>query len=157
MTRLRILAVALLAALGSCATTTTPVHNAPSGGPQTVTDMDGVAHSLSGRPVALVFWQTWCASCKREAPEVTAAARRNEGRIQFLGVVPGSDEDVDDREVEQVAREWGLAYPQVRDRDLGLSDHYDVEGTPTIIVLDAGGQVRYRGHRPPADWGALVQ
>jgi thiol-disulfide isomerase/thioredoxin len=113
-------------------------------------DIDAVLRD--GRPVALIFWQTWCAPCIEEAPKLAADARKFGDDILFLGVVSGPDEYVDDREVEAKSTELGLPYPQVRDRDLSLSDRYEVEGTPTIVVLGTGGRILFHGHRRPADW-----
>lgn len=124
-----------------------------------LTDTAGGVHDVaaltdSGRVVALVFWQTWCASCKQEAPDLVAAQRQHASRIEFLGVVPGPDTIVDDGEVAAVARGWGLSYPTVRDRDLSLARRFDVQGTPTIVVLGRGGRVLYHGHSAP-EWSAL--
>lgn len=129
--------------------------------PLLLTDMEGRTHDVDAllrrdRPVALVFWQTWCESCIREAPGLAAAAREQDGRVEFFGVVPGTDEYVDDEEVRRTAAEMGLPYPQVRDRDLALTDRYGVQGTPTIVVLGAGGRILFQGHRPPGDWSAFA-
>jgi hypothetical protein len=75
--------------------------------------------------------------------------------VAFFGVVPGTDERVDDGEVRRVASELGFPYPQVRDRDLALTERFDVQGTPTILVLEGNGELVYRGHRAPPDWNAF--
>ncbi len=120
-------------------------------------DIDGLALDLNGelaegRQVALVFWQTWCESCLAEGPALGEAARRLEDTVRFCGVVPGPDDVVDLDEVRRVAREMGLSYPQVRDRDLVLTSAFDVRGTPTIIVLEGQREVVFRGHRLPEAW-----
>lgn len=126
-----------------------------------VTAMDGSVVDLDaalarGETVALVFWQTWCESCKSEAPAVAEAARTHGSRIRFVGVVPGKDETVDDAEVRKVTASWAYdAFPQVRDRDLGLSREFDIRGTPTILVLGKGRRVLFSGHRAPKDWTTL--
>lgn len=126
-----------------------------------VSDMDGNTADLSrtmeaGKPVALVFWQTWCASCLAEAPELVEAARMYGDEIAFFGVVPGPDDTVDDGKVREVAGRLGLSYPQIRDRDLALTRRFSVEGTPTILVLESEGKLLYRGHRVPDDWSSLL-
>lgn len=128
--------------------------------PLVVRDLEGQVHDLDrtladGQALALVFWQTWCASCRSEAPGLVEAARRHAGRVAFVGVVPGSDERVDEREVRRVAGELGFTFPQVRDRDLVLTERFAVEGTPTILVLEGNGELVYRGHRAPPDWNAF--
>lgn len=129
--------------------------------PLVITDMDGAVHDLDaelarGKAVVLVWWQTWCASCKAEAPALAAAARAHADRVSFVGIVPGTDEHVDDGEVRQVARDLGLPYPTVRDRDLALTSAFVVQGTPTIVVLEgAPARVVWSGHRVPPDFGAF--
>ncbi len=134
---------------------------APVTGPLVVVDRAGTSHDVqaslrAGRPVALVFWQSWCKSCLEEAPGLAAAARELDGRLQFVGVVPGPDASVDEAALDAAIARFELPYPQVRDRDLSLTRRFEIEGTPTIVVLGAGGQVVYRGHRAPEDWAALL-
>ncbi|MEZ6017717.1 MAG: TlpA disulfide reductase family protein [Planctomycetota bacterium] len=126
-----------------------------------MSDLDGVRHDLDaelakGRAVTLVFWQTWCASCKAEAPALVRAAVAHADHMTFVGVVPGTDATVDDDEVRRVASELGLPYPTVRDRDLALTESFQVQGTPTIIVLEGSpARIVFAGHRPPSDFGAF--
>ena len=120
-------------------------------------DMDGAEHDLrdalsAGREVALVYWQTWCAPCRREAPHLAAAARRLEGQVDFYGVVSGPAGGVDEGEVAALAESWSLPYPQVRDRDGSLARRFGVTGTPTIVVLEPSGRVAYNGHSLPESW-----
>lgn len=108
----------------------------------------------SGKRVALVFWQEWCASCRAEAPELVAASRKYPG-LEIIGVVPGPDSVVDAEALARAIRELGLPYRNVRDRELELTRALDITGTPTIVVLDRNGQVLYRGHAVP-EWEALL-
>jgi thiol-disulfide isomerase/thioredoxin len=119
-------------------------------------DLAGQHHRLAdelqrGRGVVLVFWQTWCLSCREESGTLAAAARAHP-ELAFFGIVPGGDDTVDDAEVLATALEWRVPYPQVRDRDLALTEAFGVTGTPTLIVLGADGAGRYRGNRAPAQW-----
>lgn len=133
----------------------------PPGLPGAAADLEGKQHDLdsvlaAGRPVALIFWQTWCVSCLREAPGLAEAARRLDGKIAFYGVVSGPDEAVDVQKIREIVKTNGLPYPQLRDRDLRLTDALGVTGTPTIIVIGTDRKVRYTGHRPPESWLDLV-
>lgn len=129
--------------------------------PAQLEDMDGTQHALdatlaSGTPVVLVFWQTWCPSCKKEAPELAAAVARYGDRLRFFGVISGPDDAIDDDEVRRTARAWGYAHPQIRDRDLRLARRFEVTGTPVIVVVSEGGRVLYRGYRLPEDWSPYL-
>jgi thiol-disulfide isomerase/thioredoxin len=115
-----------------------------------------LADELSaGKKVTLVFWQAWCAPCRAEAPELVAASRKYTN-MEIIGVVSGPDEAVDAVLLQRTIDELGLPYRNVRDRALDLTKALDVRGTPTIVVLGAGGHVLYRGHKSP-DWDALFQ
>ena len=70
--------------------------------------------------------------------------------------MPGPEGTVDDAEVRRVAKAQKSPWPQVRDRDLALTKRFEVDGTPTIIVIGAEGEVVYRGHEPPASWDELA-
>jgi thiol-disulfide isomerase/thioredoxin len=124
-------------------------------------DMDGRTHDAdallaAGRPVVLVFWQTWCPSCKREAPELAHAVKQYGDSIDFFGVISGPDDVVDDTKVLRVAEEWGHRHPQIRDRDLTLTKRFKVVGTPVIIVLGRDAQELFRGYRLPEDWSVFL-
>lgn len=154
-------AVVLTVALAGCASS--GVGDAGQVAPLRLDElhtMDGNTVDLDaalkrGETVALVFWQTWCGSCKTEAPRIVQAQRKHGDKIHFVGVIPGRDERVDDTEVSETARAWGYAFPQVRDRDLALTRGLGVTGTPTIVVLGKDRQVLHDSHRPPDDWAAL--
>lgn len=129
--------------------------------PLVIEDMDGATHDAdailaAGKPVVFVFWQTWCSSCKREAPELAEAVEAYEGKIQFFGVISGPDDVVDDAKVRNVAKEWHHPHPQVRDRDLSLTKRFNVRGTPVIIVLGPEQRVLFRGYRLPEDWTVFL-
>ncbi|HTF89310.1 MAG TPA: TlpA disulfide reductase family protein [Planctomycetota bacterium] len=158
-----IFAALLGGALAACSTPAPhPAANTAVARPPSMraTAIDGKTVDLaaaleSGRTVVLVFWQTWCASCLAEAPDLATAARAHPDEIMFVGIVPGPDGTVDEAKLESLVQRFGLPYAQVRDRDLAWSQAFTVTGTPTLIALRADGTAGWRDHRPPADWLAL--
>ncbi len=70
-------------------------------------------------------------------------------------MVSGPDTSVDEDALTLTIQRLGLTYPQVRDRDLSLTRAFDVQATPTIVVLDGEGDVVYRGSTLPR-WDALI-
>ena len=125
-------------------------------------DMAGKSHDVDtllrqGQSVALIFWQTWCKPCLREMPDLVKADRQYSPGLRFYGIIAGPDQDVDEARVKTIVGRFGVRYPQVRDRDLRLSKIFGVEGTPTIVILGAGGSVLYRGHRLPDNWAAFTK
>jgi tetratricopeptide (TPR) repeat protein len=126
--------------------------------------------SLTGRPMLLNFWATWCAPCQKELAGWTQEYERL--RAAGLDIVAVSVDDAADRaQVEQYARERGLPFTiLLADRE--TIERYNtfyrflVERTgdmeiPTSMLLNARGEVAklYRGVVPmevlQADLAAL--
>jgi cytochrome c biogenesis protein CcmG/thiol:disulfide interchange protein DsbE len=117
--------------------------------------LDGQAISLGasrGRPVLLVFWASWCAPCRAEAPQIAAIARAYGDRIHVLSVNAGES-------IETVAATvpgMGIAGQVVLDPKGVLRRSYEVQGIPLVLVVDAQGVVRYRGNGIPSDIHRLL-
>ncbi len=156
----KVLTVSLLILWSGCGTTPASVTvPLATGGPLLLVDGLGTRYDVdklleTRSAVALVFWQTWCASCKAEGPALAEAAKFYRGKIEFFGIVSGPEESNPTDELQRVTQELALPYPQIRDPDGSIVDRFRVMGSPTIIVLGAGGKELYRGRDLPADWAA---
>ncbi len=78
-----------------------------------------------------------------------AAYKTHKESISIAGVVSGPDESVDADHLQKTVQRLLLSYPQVRDRDTGLTELFHITGTPEVIVLDRDRKVVYRGHSLP--------
>jgi peroxiredoxin len=114
--------------------------------------IDGATVSLAdfrGKPAVIVFWASWCSSCKEEAPRINALAAEFVGKgVRVLGInvkdsLAGARVGVKD---------FGIKYPVARDPDASVARAYGVRGTPTVIFLDRKGFVRYFGNELPYDY-----
>jgi len=102
---------------------------------------------LKGKVTLLNFWGSWCGPCRTELPQFEKIYRRFKDRgVAFVGLnweQPGPAE-----QREQKAREYyekaGYTFPTVFDHDRVAVDGFDLEGFPTLYVIDPGGRVRYR-------------
>lgn len=96
--------------------------------------------ALSGHPVVLNFWASWCLPCRQEAPglEWTWKHYRDEG-VRFLGI----DERDNDPAGRAFVSEFHLTYPSAKDPAGSLADDYQLVGMPTTFIIDESGLIRY--------------
>ncbi len=100
----------------------------------------------------LVWWASTCPCVKRYAARVEDLAARHGGERVALYYV-ASNADDDDEVVREADGRWPL--PILRDDGGVLARHLGVISTPTVVVLDRMGQVRFQGwidnERAPGD------
>ncbi len=109
---------------------------------------------LRGRVVLLDFWATWCAPCRAEIPILQRLHTRFEGRgLTVLGI------NVDEGGpglVPRFRQRFGMGYPLVYDLGNRASVRYQVQGLPTLVLIDRAGTVRLR-HAGMASEARLAQ
>ncbi len=104
------------------------------------TDLDGKPHALKdyrGKIVILDFWYRGCTWCVRAMPQVKEIATRFKDQPV---VVLGMNIDARDEDARAVMEKMGLNYPTLT--AMGLPEKYNVNGFPTLIVIDQEGVVR---------------
>jgi thiol-disulfide isomerase/thioredoxin len=104
--------------------------------------------TLSGKPVLIVFWNTWCPSCKKELPEINQLAKTFAPRgLAVLAVNTGLNDS------ESKARAYwkknGFLYHAGFDRYFDVGQSFGVRGVPTVVMVDAWGIVRYKSASIP--------
>lgn len=114
----------------------------------TGTLLNGQPFRLSGSRgsvVVLNFWGSWCPPCRREAPGLSALARRYAGSgVRFFGI------DIRDSPVAAAAfqRTFGIGYPSVNDPGdeiaLAFRGTLPPAGIPSTLVIDRNGRLAAR-------------
>jgi thiol-disulfide isomerase/thioredoxin len=130
---------------------------------QGVTIPDGLPWrlvALQGKVVLLNYGATWCPPCRRETPDLVAAANRyRSAGFEVVGLMmdEGSDTAVDSV-VRQYAGQYGITYPLIRPNDDPLL-RFTGLGLPTSVLLDRQGrQVRtYIGPVSPSVLASDIQ
>ena len=119
----------------------------------TLTDQNGVEHTLSdyrGKVVFLNFWATWCGPCKSEMPHIEKIYKdlgENQDDVIILGVtnpqVDGnpyaSDGPVED--VLKAIKDGGYTFPTVMDKTGDVFMQYGITSFPTTFMIDRDGNV----------------
>lgn len=99
--------------------------------------------SLSGSPVLLNVWATWCHPCREEIPVLEALHRRYEPQgLRIVGVT------IDDAgagpDIRSFADEFGVTYAIWHDADQRVMPAFSVIGVPTTFLIGRGGKVLWR-------------
>lgn len=104
---------------------------------------------LRGRYVVMNFWASWCIPCKDEAPLLERVWREYRDRgVVVLGV------NIQDLEPEarRFIAETKATYPQVRDRDGGVSRAYGTTGVPETFFIDREGRIVRKFPGAAVEW-----
>jgi len=100
-----------------------------------------------GKVVLVDFWATWCVPCREELPHTKQlyAAMHDKG-FEIVGV--SSDEAAEALE-RFLAANPDITWPQLFDRDnpgdSPLGDKFEIDGYPTVLLLDRRGVLRFAG------------
>ncbi len=112
-------------------------------------DLDGKTASLGdykGKVLVIDFWGTWCGPCRQELPLVQKIYERyRERQVAFVGINWERDTGPDmNNRVRSYMTSTGLTFPCVLDSDRTAQIAYDVEGFPSLFVIDRTGKIRYK-------------
>lgn len=99
--------------------------------------------------VYLIFWATWCPNCKREIPKLSKLSQSLKNKVVFLAINAGINDSI--RKVQRYQTKYPMAYPIAFDEGSPITKQYNVMGTPTQIIIDINGIIRYRAPDVPED------
>jgi thiol-disulfide isomerase/thioredoxin len=142
---------------GSAALVACPTPGAPSTAGYALPDLslpclgatDGAAtvplRRLTGRPMVVNLWASWCAPCREELPAMARLSRSAGGRLRVLGVAsldpPGNS--------ASFAADSRLPFPSLTDRDGDLERGLRRNGLPVTVLVRTEGTVAYVYQGPP--------
>lgn len=109
----------------------------------TLTDIQGVTHSLAdyrGQVVLINLWATWCPPCKEEMP--TLQSFYNKHKEQGFAVVAINDGDPT-KDVLQFVKDYQLTFPVWLDPTyIATEQAFKSLNLPTSFVIDRNGVVQ---------------
>lgn len=95
------------------------------------------------KPLVVLFWSARCPVCRRYGPVLKALAKDYEGRARLAVVFPNATE------TEADVRTWldatGPTGALALDRRREAASELGAAVTPTALVFDAAGALKYRG------------
>ena len=99
--------------------------------------------SLRGKPVVLNIWGSWCAPCRKEAPDLVTAASQLTGKATFVGIDTRDDVAL----AQAFQRRFKVTYPSLIDHGdllLALRGSVPAQVPPVTLVLDEQGRIAAR-------------
>jgi cytochrome c biogenesis protein CcmG/thiol:disulfide interchange protein DsbE len=125
----------------------------------TLTTMEGspvTRSNLTGAPVVLNFWSTWCQPCRVEHPHLQQAAQVYGARgVRFFGVLYN---DTPEAARPFLARNGSL-FPTLLDPSQRVAIDFGVAGVPETFILHPDGRIvrKFIGPVSFADLSAVLE
>ncbi len=111
-------------------------------------DYEASLASVSGYPVVLNLWASWCGPCRAELPHLQDAAAEHLDEVAFMGL------DVSDTQAaaETFLSDHPMPYPSFADPgyDLAREIEPSLIGQPHTVFLDGEGEVVHVKYGPYA-------
>ena len=102
----------------------------------TLHTLDGEPVNLAAmseeRPLLVYVWATWCGVCRYTTPSVAALAEQG-GNVMSVALRSG-----DNATLEKWLAKKKMALPTVNDASGDLARQWDVQVTPTLVVISHG-------------------
>ena len=95
------------------------------------------AEMFAGKPTVVNFWASCCSPCRREMPDLAAAAEAFEGDVNFVGV----NHQDNRQDARDFAASVGVAYASGFDPRGETAKRIGLRGMPTTLFVDETGRI----------------
>jgi cytochrome c biogenesis protein CcmG/thiol:disulfide interchange protein DsbE len=116
----------------------------------TLETIDVEVKSLSdfrGKPTTLVFFTTWCPSCRQQAPYITKFVKEHGDQIEIVYINRRDAKTM----IKDFRDEFGVTYSIFVDLNDSQARPYGVTGQPEAFFIDENGILLYHHIGPMTD------
>jgi peroxiredoxin len=103
---------------------------------------------LRGKITVLYFYSVRCPASNDYSARITALARRfgSNPKVRFVGIhSTAKGYSVSPQQIAVMARVNAMTFPTLCDADGKVAADLGVTRTPTVVIVDENGMIRYRG------------
>ena len=142
-----LLGVAIVLALAGCAASGDGEVDAASAGPpvpdrafETFEGEQTSLPDLSGEPLVVNFWASWCPPCIAEMPELEEVHQERRDQVRVVGL--NTQDDLS--QAIEVAERTGVTYDLGIDADGELFREFEVVSMPSTYLVNEAGAIVHR-------------
>lgn len=108
--------------------------------------MDGKGESvrlseMTGKPIVLNFWASWCPPCKEEMPDFEKAYNKYKDEITFMMVNMTDNHQETVKKAKAHIEENGYTFPVYFDTEYSAAIAYQANSIPITFFIDADGNI----------------
>ena len=96
---------------------------------------------ISGKPIILNFWASWCVPCLEEIPTLVEFSKSSLANgIQIVAI--NGDEKSGQSKAEKLIAKYNMDFSVVFDLDSSLFEKFGISGIPVTLILKNGKVVQ---------------
>lgn len=103
---------------------------------------------LTEKPFTLLeFWGTWCGPCVALTPELKKAQQEFASQLNMISIAVDQDRERVKKYVTEKQLNWTQGFiKQEIPRKNKILENLDIDGYPTLVLIDQKGRILYRGY-----------
>lgn len=102
----------------------------------------GKQPDLTGKPLLVEFWATWCPPCRTSIPHLNQIYAKYKARgLQIVGIT-----DENEATVKKFQKQIPMDYSVAINTPGSIYEQFGVQAIPTAFLVDKSGKIVWTGH-----------
>jgi thiol-disulfide isomerase/thioredoxin len=102
----------------------------------------GKQPDLTGKPLLVEFWATWCPPCRTSIPHLNEIYAKYKAKgLQIVGIT-----DENEATVKKFQKQIPMDYNVAIDTPGSIYEQFGIKAIPTAFLVDKSGKIVWTGH-----------